>query len=48
LKELMQLFADGKINPRVSEVFPFEQYEDALAALSSRRAKGKVVLKVSD
>ena len=48
VKELMQLFADGKINPRVSEVFPFEQYEDALAALSSRRAKGKVVLKVSD
>ena len=48
VKELMQLFADGKINPRVSEVFPFEQYEDALAALSSRRAKGMVVLKVSD
>ncbi len=48
VKELMQLFAEGKINPRVSEVFPFEQYEDALAALSSRRAKGKVVLKVSD
>ncbi|WP_101674278.1 NADPH:quinone oxidoreductase family protein [Alloalcanivorax mobilis] len=48
VKELMQLFSDGKINPRVSEVFPFEQYEDALAALSSRRAKGKVVLKVSD
>ena len=48
VKELMQLFADGKINPRVSEVFPFEQYEDALAALSSRRAKGTVVLKVSD
>ncbi len=48
VKELMQLFADGKINPRVSEVFPFEQYEDALAALTSRRAKGKVVLKVSD
>lgn len=48
VKELMQLFADGKINPRVSEVFPFEQYQDALAALTSRRAKGKVVLKVSD
>jgi NADPH:quinone reductase len=48
VKELMQLFAEGKIDPRVSEVFPFEQYEDALAALSSRRAKGKVVLKVSD
>lgn len=48
VKELMQLFAEGKINPRVSEVFPFEQYEDALTALSSRRAKGKVVLKVSD
>ena len=48
VKELMQLFAEGKIDPRVSEVFPFERYEDALAALTSRRAKGKVVLKVSD
>ena len=48
VKELMQLFAEGKIDPRVSEVFPFEQYQDALAALTSRRAKGKVVLKVSD
>ncbi len=48
VKELMQLFAEGKIDPRVSEVFPFERYEDALAALTSRRAKGKVVLKVGD
>ena len=48
VKELMQLFAEGKIDPRVSEVFPFEQYEGALEALTSRRAKGKVVLKVSD
>ncbi len=38
----------GQDRPRVSEVFPFERYEDALAALTSRRAKGKVVLKVSD
>lgn len=48
VKELMQMFSAGKINPRISEVFPFEQYEKALAALTSRRAIGKVVLKVSD
>ncbi|MCU5780934.1 oxidoreductase, zinc-binding dehydrogenase family protein [Alcanivorax balearicus MACL04] len=46
VKDLMRMFAEGKINPKVSEVFPFEEYEQALAALSSRRAKGKVVLKV--
>jgi NADPH:quinone reductase-like Zn-dependent oxidoreductase len=48
VKELMAMFSAGKINPRISEVFPFEQYEDALAALTSRRATGKVVLKVSE
>lgn len=48
VKELMEMFSAGKINPRISEVFPFEQYEDALAALTSRRATGKVVLKVSE
>lgn len=47
IMELMQLFGQGKIKPRISQVFKFEEYEQALAALSSRTAKGKVVLDVS-
>ena len=47
IMELMQLFNQGKINPRISQVFPFEDYEQALAALTSRTAKGKVVLDIA-
>ncbi|MGJ3256583.1 MAG: NADPH:quinone oxidoreductase family protein [Alcanivorax sp.] len=47
IMELMQLFTQGKINPRISQVFPFEEYEQALAALTSRTAKGKVVLDIA-
>ncbi len=47
IMELFQLFGQGKIKPRVSQVFKFEEYEQALAALTSRTAKGKVVLEVS-
>ncbi|MBO6851317.1 MAG: NADPH:quinone oxidoreductase family protein [Marinobacter sp.] len=44
--ELMKLYADGKIDPKISEVFEFEDYAKALGALTERRATGKVVLKV--
>ncbi|MEE2603433.1 MAG: NADPH:quinone oxidoreductase family protein [Pseudomonadota bacterium] len=47
IMELMQLFTQGKINPRISQVFKFEDYEQALAALTSRTAKGKVVLDIA-
>jgi NADPH2:quinone reductase len=47
IMELMQLFGQGKIKPRISQVFKFEEYEQALAALTSRTAKGKVVLDVA-
>ncbi|MDX1635132.1 MAG: NADPH:quinone oxidoreductase family protein [Marinobacter sp.] len=48
MMDLFKLYTGGKIKPRVSEVFPFEQYAEALNALTDRRAKGKIVLKVSD
>jgi NADPH2:quinone reductase len=44
--ELMKLYAEGKIDPKISEVFEFEDYAKALGALTERRATGKVVLKV--
>ncbi len=46
MMELMKLYAEGKIDPKVSEVYDFEDYGKALGALTERRATGKVVLKV--
>lgn len=46
MMELMKLYSEGKIDPKISEVFEFEDYAKALGALTERRATGKVVLKV--
>ena len=46
MMELMKLYAEGKIDPKVSEVYDFKDYAKALGALTERRATGKVVLKV--
>lgn len=47
MMELMKLYAEGSIDPKISAVYQFEDYSKALAALTERRATGKVVLKVS-
>ena len=47
MMELFKLFQEGKISPRVSEVYDFEDYEKAFGALTGRRATGKIVLRVS-
>jgi len=44
VKELMDLYAAGKIKPHVSAVFPMEQAGEAIRQLSSRKAQGKVVV----
>ncbi|MDP1630039.1 MAG: NADPH:quinone oxidoreductase family protein [Caulobacter sp.] len=44
VKELMALYAEGKIKPHVSETFPLERAGDAIAHLGSRKAMGKVVV----
>jgi len=46
LKDLMGLYADGKIKPYVSERFPLARAGEAIAHLSSRKAMGKVVITV--
>ena len=46
MMELMKLYAEGKIDPKISEVFEYEDYAKALGALTERRATGKVVLKI--
>ncbi len=46
MMELMKLYAEGKIDPKISAVYDFEDYAQALGALTERKATGKVVLKV--
>jgi len=46
VKELLDLYAAGKIRPHVSEHFPLEKAGDAIAHLASRKAMGKVVVTV--
>lgn len=46
MMELLQMFSEGKIDPKISQVFEFEDYEKALGALTGRTATGKIVLKV--
>ncbi len=45
---LFRLWADGKIAPRVTKVYPFDRGGDAIAALADRSAIGKLVVKVAD
>ena len=44
IAELWELFADGKLNPVVTDVFPLEKYEDAYQCMIDRRARGKVII----
>ncbi len=44
IAELWELFAKGKLNPVVTDVFPLEQYEDAYNCMIERRARGKVII----
>jgi NADPH:quinone reductase len=44
LKDLMALYAAGKIKPYVSERFPLDRAGDSIDWLSARKAMGKVVV----
>lgn len=46
MMDLLKLYGEGKIKPKISETFAFEDYVGALNALTGRKATGKVVLKV--
>ena len=48
IARLFRLWADGKIKPVVTHVYPFERGGDAIAALGNRSAIGKLVVKVAD
>ena len=44
VRELMDLYAAGKIRPYVSERFPLERAGEAISHLAARKALGKVVV----
>jgi NADPH2:quinone reductase len=44
--ELFAMVGDGKLHPRVTDVYPLSEYEAAFSALTERRATGKVVLEL--
>ena len=46
VRELMDMYAAGKIKPYVSERFPLAKAADAITHLASRKAMGKVVVTV--
>ena len=46
IEELLDLYAQGKVKPHVSERFPLERGGDAIAHLGSRKAMGKVVVTI--
>jgi NADPH2:quinone reductase len=46
IKELMDLYAAGKIRPHVSERFPLARAPEAITHLANRKALGKVVVTV--
>lgn len=48
LAELGQLIDQGRLEPVIDRVFPFEDIGDAFAYLESGRAKGKVVVRMAD
>lgn len=48
LQTLARWWADGRLQPHVSHVLPFDRLPEGLELLRSRRATGKVVLRVAD
>jgi len=44
MMELAAMVGDGTLTPRVTESYPLDHYVDAFAAITKRRARGKVVL----
>ena len=48
MADLMQLWRDGKIKPRINQTFPLDRAHEAIQALSDRKAMGKIVVVTED
>lgn len=46
MADLLQMWSDGKIKPRVSQTFPLERAAEAIRTLGDRAAMGKIVVTV--
>jgi NADPH2:quinone reductase len=44
MADLMRLYAEGRIRPRISRTFPLERAGEAIQALGDRSAMGKIVV----
>ena len=44
IKELWELFENGKLSPIVTDCYSIEQYEEAFNCMLERRARGKVII----
>jgi NADPH2:quinone reductase len=45
--ELFTMVDSGRLSPRVTDVYPLEDFREALGTIEARRARGKVVLQMS-
>ena len=45
--EMAELIAAGKLNPRVTESYKLDDFVDAFKAITERRARGKVILRMT-
>jgi NADPH:quinone reductase-like Zn-dependent oxidoreductase len=48
LNEIRSLIEAGRIRPVVDKIFAFKKTNDAMTYIESGRAKGKVVIKISE
>lgn len=46
MQELVAMLEQGRLTPRVTESYPFDDYVDAFRAITERRARGKVILRM--
>lgn len=44
--ELAAMIQAGKLTPRVTESYPLNEFSDAFSAITERRARGKVILRI--
>ncbi|MDH4095750.1 MAG: NADPH:quinone oxidoreductase family protein [Betaproteobacteria bacterium] len=47
-RQLVRWFEQGRLRPHVSATFPLEKAAEAMNLLASRKAKGKVVIRIGD
>lgn len=47
LQEMAQMIKNGKLSPRVTESYALDDFVDAFKAITERRARGKVILRMT-